>query len=284
MNRPMMRRAKGDGIEIQLAEWLGTGATILGIHGLSANCRWWDVVAESLSPPHRLLAMDLRGRGLSDKPDTGYSLNHHCRDIYALLDDLSLDRVILMGHSLGAFIASAFTAQFPDRVERLILVDGGGQLTPEQSAKVLDGVRPSVERLGQIFPTLEDSIDYLKQALPVKPWLETLELPYRYDSETVEGGVTCLVQLPHIQEEIANLAQEDIVARYTALRCPVLILRAIEGMFAADDLLLPAEVVQQMLQDIPQVKCVNVPACNHYTIVFRESEIRDQALRDFLAS
>jgi pimeloyl-ACP methyl ester carboxylesterase len=284
MNRPIMRRAQGKGVEIQLAEWPGTEPAILCIHGLSANCRWWDVVAAALSPPYRLLAMDLRGRGLSDKPPTGYSLAHHCGDIHAVLDDLSLERVVLMGHSLGAFIASAFAAQFPDRVERLILVDGGGQLSPEQSAKVLAGVKPSVERLGRVFPTFEASIDYLKQALPVQPWLPALELPYRYDSEAVEGGVSCLVQLPHIQEEIANLGQEDVMARYAALQCPVLILRAIEGMFATDDLLLPAEVAQQMLQDIPQVKCVDVPACNHYTIVFRDSEIRDQALRDFLLS
>ncbi len=53
-----------------------------------------------------------------------------------------------MGHSLGAFIATAFAARYPERVERVILVDGGGQLSAEQSTNVLAGVQPSVDRLG----------------------------------------------------------------------------------------------------------------------------------------
>jgi pimeloyl-ACP methyl ester carboxylesterase len=189
-----------------------------------------------------------------------------------------------MGHSLGAFIAAAFAAQHPDRVERLILVDGGGQLSAEQSAKVLAGVQPSVDRLGRIFPSFEASLDYLQQALPVRPWLPSLDIPYRYDSEEIDSGVRCRVQLEHIQEEIHNLSLEDVTAFYPKLCCPVLILRATEGMFAADDLLLPQDVVQRMLQDITQAQCVNVPGCNHYTIVFRDSERRDQALRDFLVT
>ena len=283
MNEPSMFKAKGDGITIQLAEWPGAEKVILCIHGLSANCRWWDIVSAGLAPQYRVLAMDIRGRGLSDKPTTGYSLAHHGRDILSILNDLSLQRVVLMGHSLGAFIASAFTAQHPDRVEKLILVDGGGQLSPEQSAKVLAGVKPSVDRLGQVFPSFEASLDYLKQALPVKPWLPALETPYRYDSEEVEGGICCTVQLDHIQEEIANLSQEDATTLYTHLQCPVLILRAPQGMFAEDDLLLPEDVLEHMLRDIPQIQCVNVPESNHYTIVFRDSDIRDQAIRTFLA-
>ncbi len=148
MQEPRLRQVRGDGITLQLAEWPGAGHTIVCLHGLSANCRWWDTVASGLAPQHRVLAPDLRGRGRSDKPATGYSLAHHGRDIVALLDDLSLDRVVLMGHSLGAFIATAFAARYPERVERVILVDGGGQLSAEQSTNVLAGVQPSVDRLG----------------------------------------------------------------------------------------------------------------------------------------
>jgi pimeloyl-ACP methyl ester carboxylesterase len=284
MSEPKTRQAKGDGITIQLAEWPGAEKTILCVHGLSANCRWWDIIATALAPQYHVLALDIRGRGLSDKPSTGYSLAHHGRDIQALLDDLSLDRVVLMGHSLGAFIASAFAAEHPDRVERLILVDGGGQLSAEQSTKVLAGVKPSVDRLGRLFPSFEASLHYLKQSLPVRPWLPSLDIPYRYDTEEVGGGVRCRVQLEHIQEEISNLSLEDVTRFYPKLCCPVLILRATEGMFTEDDLLLPQDVVQRMLQEIPRAQCVNVPACNHYTIVFRDSKKRDQALRAFLAT
>jgi pimeloyl-ACP methyl ester carboxylesterase len=83
--------------------------------------------------------MDLRGRGLSDKPPTGYSIEQHCHDVLALMNDLGLQRPVLMGHSLGAFISLVFSAQYPQRVDRLILVDGGGKL----SGPFSEGHRPN---------------------------------------------------------------------------------------------------------------------------------------------
>ena len=124
MADPIMKRAMGDGVEIQLAIWEGDEKTVLCIHGITANCRCWDVMAEAITPDHRVVAMDLRGRGLSESPPTGYSIEHHCRDIRKLLDDLGLERAVLMGHSLGAFISLAFGAQYPERIDRIILVDG----------------------------------------------------------------------------------------------------------------------------------------------------------------
>ena len=67
MGNPKMFKSKGDAVDIQIAEWEGTGETVLCIHGLTANCHSFDVVAEGISPPHRILALDLRGRGLSEK-------------------------------------------------------------------------------------------------------------------------------------------------------------------------------------------------------------------------
>lgn len=69
-----MIKARGDGIQIQLAIWEGKGKEILCIHGITANCRFWDCLASALVPHHKIIAMDLRGRGLSDKPPTGYSI------------------------------------------------------------------------------------------------------------------------------------------------------------------------------------------------------------------
>ncbi|NTW45410.1 MAG: alpha/beta fold hydrolase, partial [Anaerolineaceae bacterium] len=79
-------------------------------------------------------------------------LIHHCQDVLALINDLGLERPILMGHSLGAFISLAFAAQHPDRVDRLVLVDGGGKLSEIQMAKVFAGIKPSLDRLGKTFP------------------------------------------------------------------------------------------------------------------------------------
>ncbi len=128
--KPKMHKVMGDGVPIQLAEWGAGGKTVLCVHGLTANCRCWDGIAEALSPHHHIMAMDLRGRGHSGHSPGGYDLRLHCRDIEAILHNLGLRSVVLMGHSLGAFITLSFAALYPQHVERIVLVDGGGQLSP----------------------------------------------------------------------------------------------------------------------------------------------------------
>ncbi len=70
MTELIMKRVKGDGVELQLAVWQGEGKHVLCVHGLTANCRCWDVIAASLTPENNIIALDLRGRGLSDKPSS----------------------------------------------------------------------------------------------------------------------------------------------------------------------------------------------------------------------
>ena len=120
-----MVRVAADGVVLLVHEWPGKGRgapPVVGIHGLTANHRCWASMAEALAPDFRLVAYDLRGRGDSDKPGTGYSLASHGRDLAALLDSLGLRRVVLMGHSLGATIALRFAVDHPARVRRLVLI------------------------------------------------------------------------------------------------------------------------------------------------------------------
>ena len=164
MSEPIMKKVKGDGLQINVAIWEGKGKPILCVHGITANCRSWDVLASALSPRHRLIAMDLRGRGRSDKPQSGYSLEHHMRDIVCLMDELGLEKTVLMGHSLGAFISLAFGAQYPDRVDRIILVDGAGKLSQEQFDHVFEAIKPALDRLGKVFPSTDDYINLMKSS------------------------------------------------------------------------------------------------------------------------
>jgi pimeloyl-ACP methyl ester carboxylesterase len=282
MSEPIMKKARGDGIEIQLSIWEGAGKPVLCLHGLTANSRCWGTIGRALAPDHRIVAMDLRGRGLSDKPPTGYSIDHHCRDIQAVLQDLGLDRVVLMGHSLGAFISLAFAAKHPDLVERVVLVDGGGKLSDEQMAKVLAGIKPAVDRLGQVFPDFDAYVELLRAAPFFKNWTEAHEAYFQYETERVEGGIASRVQPDHIQEELANLSNVDSSKFYPDIRCPVLILRATEGMLAQDDILLPRDVAERMCSEISHARCTDINGTNHYSIVFEPNEERDEVIREFL--
>jgi len=282
MSEPVMIKAKGDGVKIQLAVWEGKGKPILCVHGLTANCRCWDVLASSLSPRHKVIAMDLRGRGLSDGPPSGYSVENHCRDILALMDDQGLERPVLMGHSLGAFISLVFAAKYPQRVDRLILVDGGGKLSEAQMTKVFAGIKPSLDRLGKVFPDFESYLALLKQAPFLQPWNSFIETYFRYEVEDVEGGVRSRVHPKHIEEEAGNLRKMDSSQFYKKVMTPTLILRATKGMLAEDDLVLPADVAEGMVREMPNAKKVDVEGTNHYSILFQPNKMRDQALLGFL--
>ncbi len=282
MTEPTMKRGRGDGVEIQLTVWEGSGRDVLCVHGITANGRCWDVMASALSPAHRVIAMDLRGRGLSDKPDAGYSLEHHVRDILALLDHLDIERVVLMGHSLGAFIALAFAAEHPDRMDRLVLLDGAGKLSPEQFDKVFAGIKPALDRLGKVFPSTGAYVDAMRQASYMQPWSPALERYYRYEIEEVNGGVRCNIRPEHIMEEAENIRKEDPASLYARVGCRTLILRATDGLLQDDDILLPEPVVDRMVEEIPDAVRFDVQGTNHYGIVFQPNEARDRTVLRFI--
>ncbi|MCB2191392.1 MAG: alpha/beta hydrolase [Deltaproteobacteria bacterium] len=272
-----------DGVRIQLAEWPGDGPAVLGVHGLTANLHCFQLLAQGLQGHNRVLAMDLRGRGLSDKPATGYSLEKHCADIAAVIHGLGLSRISYMGHSLGAYVGLAFAAWYPDMVDKLVLLDGGGALNPEQWTKVNKGIAPSVDRLGQILPDREAYLDLVGQAPFFKPWNQTMGDYFDYEIEEVESGVRSRVSPDNIEEERANLRTVSTSSLYPQISCPVLVLRATQGMLNEDDILLPADALERMLREIENSRVVDLPDANHFTLMFQPNPARDKALREFLA-
>lgn len=282
MTEPIMKKVSGDGIVLNLAVWEGQGQPILCLHGITANCRCWDTLAQALTSTHHLFAMDLRGRGQSEKPSKGYALEYHLQDINCVLDDLDLDRVVIMGHSLGAFIGLAFAAEYPERVERLILVDGGGDLSAEHMEKVFVGIKPALDRLGQVFPSEKDYLEKMSAAPYIQPWSSAIERYYHHEIETIEGGVQTNIAPAHIMEEAQNIRKVDCATYYPRIRCKVLILRAPVGLLSLDDILLPEEVIDRMIKEIPHAQRFDVSGMNHYGIVFQPHNDRNQAIRAFL--
>ena len=104
----------------------GTGPAVLFIHGLLGSHQSWAHLVDSLHTGYRVIAPDLFGHGASAKPRGDYSLGAHAATLRDLLDRLGVERVTLVGHSLGGGVAMQFCYLFPDRVERLVLVSSGG--------------------------------------------------------------------------------------------------------------------------------------------------------------
>ena len=104
----------------------GSGPVVLFIHGILGSQQQWAHLVDTMDDDHRVLVPDLFGHGESAKPLGDYSLSAHAAAMRDLLDHLEIERVTLVGHSLGGGIAMQFFYLFPERVERLVLVSSGG--------------------------------------------------------------------------------------------------------------------------------------------------------------
>ena len=104
----------------------GSGPALLLIHGIGDNSTTWNTVASRLAQRFTVIAPDLLGHGQSDKPRADYSVAAYANGMRDLLSVLDIDRVTVIGHSLGGGVAMQFAYQFPQLVDRLILVGSGG--------------------------------------------------------------------------------------------------------------------------------------------------------------
>jgi len=104
----------------------GKGPLVLLVHGITSSSQTWKTVMPLLAERHTVLAPDLLGHGTSAKPRGDYSLGAYASGLRDLLLALGLSRPTVVGHSLGGGIAMQFAYQFPDVIERLVLVDSGG--------------------------------------------------------------------------------------------------------------------------------------------------------------
>src|SRR4051794_7579519 len=134
------------GLRLPLCDWGGpdTPPPILLVHGLASNARIWDLLAPLLAPNFRLIAIDQRGHGLSDKPDDGYDLPTIAGDLAEAIAALGWSRPLVVGHSWGANVALQLAADHPDLPAGIVLLDGG--------TNELASVMPLEETLERLAP------------------------------------------------------------------------------------------------------------------------------------
>lgn len=186
-----------------------------------------------------------------------------------------------MGHSLGAHIAVRFAARHPERVERLVLFDGGLDVR----AEVFDSLAPAVNRLGVEFPSL-DGFLALMRALPMfgGRWNDHLARYFTYDVQPVPGGgVRSKVARHAVEEEVANLQRTRLWVWHHQVKAPTLLLRAPDGLLRDDDCLMTQEEADAMAHALPDCHLVVVPGTNHYTIRLAGHPVVAREVTTFLA-
>ena len=116
---------QGTTLRLAYRDWAGDGPPIVMLHGLASNAHIWDQVASRLAPRFRVLALDQRGHGQSDKPDGGYDFATLVADLSSALGQLGVDRPCLVGHSWGGNVALDYAVNGAPPPRALALVDGG---------------------------------------------------------------------------------------------------------------------------------------------------------------
>jgi pimeloyl-ACP methyl ester carboxylesterase len=147
-------------------EWGNAGERpVIALHGWLDNAGSFDRLAPLLEGCH-LIALDAAGHGLSGNrsPDSGYNIWQDLTDLVEVAEQLGWERFSLLGHSRGAAVASLFAGTFPDRVERLVLVEGGlpimseARAAPENLAQAIQKSRELRTKSGRIFSAREQAI------------------------------------------------------------------------------------------------------------------------------
>ncbi|MBW0102306.1 alpha/beta fold hydrolase [Pseudonocardia sp. KRD291] len=149
------------------------GPVVVFLHGLASSSRTWETVLPQLGRHAHVLALDLLGHGVSAKPVSGdYSLGAYAAELRDLLLILGLDRATVVGHSFGGGVAMQFAYQFPELVERVVLVSSGGlgsEVTPALRAATLPGAGTVLHVAAAITPRWAARLTY--RAARVTPGL-----------------------------------------------------------------------------------------------------------------
>ncbi len=270
-----------NGIRLHYLEHEGDGPPLVLTHGLSANAHSLDVLAHRLVPAVRVLVFDLRGRGLSDRPDT-YSMAEHSADVLGALDALGLERVALGGHSFGGLLTLYLAATAPERVERALVLDAPDEVDPA----VLDQIGPSLARLDQTYPSVGAFLEFVR-SLPYfadGSWGDDLAAWYETElEELADGTVRSNLRPEHIRRCVEATFEPDWAELERRIECPTLVLRSVEPFGPpGSPPILTAEGAARMLGRLRHGTLAEVPG-NHITFAFGDrAAVAADAMLSFL--
>jgi pimeloyl-ACP methyl ester carboxylesterase len=232
------------------------GQAIVLLHGYPANAHLWRNIMPTLSKHFYLLAPDLPGHGASSKPmDTYYNLKYFIEFLKDYLDALNLRNVYLVGHDLGGMVALGCTANYPDRISKLVIMDTAPYSNWSPLLKtiiIIAGNRicarwlllPSVFRIVLKYLVVYSPKSISKKIAEIyrKPWVET---------KNSRKAFSKVIEADH--EKITPNRNQ-----YQNITMPTLIL------WSENDPLFSLRIARQLKDDIPNAGLISLPKCSHF--------------------
>lgn len=280
---PVERRFQLPGLTLAAEVWGEAGQRpVLASHGWLDNAGSFELLAPKL-PGCELVALDLAGHGLSDSrsPDSSYNIWQDVGDLLDVADQLGWQRCTLLGHSRGAAISMLFAATFPERVDKLILLEGGLPLTAEADeapaglAEALRDARALRGKTGRVFAQRTTAIAERAAGFS-KVTLAAAEMLARRSLREVPGGYRWHADQRLKAQSELRLTPEHVRAFARRVTAPVLLLFAAESPF----------VDRPLYRELPglfaDIEVGRVPGAHHCHLEGSEGLIAER-IQQFLA-
>jgi pimeloyl-ACP methyl ester carboxylesterase len=232
---PTHRDAVANGLRHHLLEWDGGGrTTLLCLHGFLDLSWGFAPLGPALAAAgYHVVAPDLRGHGDSQWIGAGgyYYFMDYLHDVADLADAVARDRLVLVGHSMGASIAALFSGVFPDRVAAAVLMEGmrlperPEEDLPRRAAEWIHGVRRARLRGQRVLPDVDACAARIREFDPLCPPDVALFLAER-GTVPVPGGRAFKHDPVHVTRGPYPFRLEQWSQYWRAIRCPVLLLEA----------------------------------------------------------
>jgi len=268
-----------DNINLSYREWPGGKGPVICLPSLTGHKGAFDRLADALAPAFHLVALDLRGRGDSDKPPEEYGYAYHAGDILQFADRRGFDSFVILGHSFGASVAVYLASIRPQRVRGVVILDGGA----DPKEEIMEAMRPLVRHLSTVYPSMEAYLERMYRLPFYQPWSTTLERYLREDVETLADGQVRPKASGHaIEAELNVAAYYSLCLHFPALSCPVLFIRPRQGLLGEQAHIFTEREASAMVAWISNCWRVDLAGVNHYTMLLHDAPPVTPPIRAFL--
>ena len=285
-----------EGGDLAVARWGGGDVLAVAAHGITASHLAWAGVGEHVQRDLTLVAPDLRGRGDSHALPGPYGMAQHARDLLVVIDAAGAARAIVVGHSMGGFVAAVFAGMFPERTAAVVMVDGGPAIGPPLPADadvdvVLSRViGPALDRLDRRFASREEYRAFWRRHPAFADSgadLARLDAYADHDLHGPPGDLRSKVSADAVRADGRDTLLNDAMRRAVAeIAAPAVLLLAERGMLDEETPLFPDGAVARLRTREGALEVIRVPDTNHYTILAGDAGARAGAhhLRRFAAA
>jgi pimeloyl-ACP methyl ester carboxylesterase len=274
---------EGDGVALHYLDWGGDGSPLVLIHATGFLARLWQPIADELSGRFRVVAVDQRGHGDSDKPQDGYRFEAFADDLQRLFEALDLESPAVAGHSSGGTTIVAHAARYPDVVQRAVLIEPilprREWYTNPPGGRSPNSMADSARKRRAVWPSRAELLAAYKKRPAFETWRDDVLRLYVDEGTWLrEDGQVELKCPPEIEAQYFDAVQHiepwEIVSQ---LRCPTLVLWGGESNLHVHGL-------DAALQEaLPGSRTVLVDHTTHFLPQERPDEVA-RLMLDFLSS